>query len=170
MNELSDVQAAYLAGLIDGEGCLFISKQQFKRCVYPSYRAHLIIVMTSKSVIEYVHSLVGAGNVYFVKSISENLQHKYRWEVTNNADLFKIISGIMPFLIVKKHEAETALEFISSDFTFKQGPGRSRPKSIVKAQDGFYRRIMDLKTRGKGPDFTPPEPVKYVDPQMSLFG
>lgn len=169
MNTLRETEWAYLAGLIDGEGCLFISKQQFKQCVYPSYRAHLIVGMTNKSVIDYIHSLVDAGNVYFTKSKSEKYMHKYRWEVTANVDISKILNNILPFLIVKKAEAETMLDFVSSDFTFKKGPGRSRPISIVKAQDGFYRRLMDLKTSGKGPDFTPIEPIEQVDLQTILF-
>jgi hypothetical protein len=170
MNAISETQYAYLAGLIDGEGCLFISKYQGKHNVTPVYRAQIIICMTNKEVIDYICEVTGAGKSYFSPARSDKLSHIYRWVVNSYDDIKIILNGIMPHLRVKKTEAEMMLDFVSIKVKRSYGKGKTRPMSLVHKQDVFYHQIMDYKTRGKGPAFIPQEPIKEIDPQLSLFG
>ena len=59
--------AAYLAGLFDGEGCItYKQKMKQRRPVekaYPTWDIRMEINMTHQSVISLIHEMTGAGTV-----------------------------------------------------------------------------------------------------------
>ena len=168
VNALTEVEKAYLAGLIDGEGCFYIAKQTMRETVTFTYTAQLIITMTCQEVLERIRAITGAGALYFSPSRSEKLAHQYRWVVTNRSDLGRLIRDLLPHFIVKLAEAELVLKFLSVPHQQGYGP-RSKPKWILNQEEHYYTTLMGLKTRGKGPSFIPETPEPLIDPQMRLF-
>ena len=61
--EIND--AAYIAGLFDGEGCVTYKQRMKKRGEdkksYPTWDIRMEINMTDKSVIQWVHETLGVG-------------------------------------------------------------------------------------------------------------
>lgn len=57
------IDAAYLAGLIDGEGCIFIAKTK-KSILRKGYRfqSGIHVAMTAPSIVKWVHQVTGVGN------------------------------------------------------------------------------------------------------------
>ena len=68
---MNDKQAAYIAGLFDGEGSIYFAKRQEKKKAHKgpghrysnSMRISMEITMTDEPVINWVHKILGVGTV-----------------------------------------------------------------------------------------------------------
>jgi intein/homing endonuclease len=68
---VNDKQAAYIAGLFDGEGSIYFAKRQEKKKAHKgpghrysnSMRISMEITMTDEPVINWVHKILGVGTV-----------------------------------------------------------------------------------------------------------
>lgn len=172
MNALQETDKAYLAGLIDGEGCITITKTQGKVNRTPVYTATVVIAMTNKNVLEYVKAMTGIGSMAIQdRSQRENYSDAYRWFITVTSDIRDLLLSIIPFLHVKKVEAESMVEFLSLPRPKLAGKGYITPPFYVQQRENYYLLLRDLKTAGKGlRDNTPrPEIAKIEDPQYALF-
>lgn len=113
---------AYAAGLIDGEGCITISKKQtyFKRKSDGviknssiSYTLFVNVTTIDPIIPNYLYGLYG-GSVNYVYRNRNNTQDTYiRWVIASNKarDMLK---DIVPFLRLKKPQALLAIEFQQS--------------------------------------------------------
>lgn len=87
------MKESYLAGIIDGEGCISITGRQL-------YSVQIQVVNTSKRLIEYLHNNFG-GSFHLRKR--RTLKHRplYSWLVSASAAR-RILKKCYPYLIVKK--------------------------------------------------------------------
>ena len=111
-------EAAYIAGLMDGEGCFYI--ERFKSARSPigfQYRVIATITMCDKRTIEYVCKLTGK-NCRTRRLTSGRTAYTIDWRNGIAGDLLKTI---LPFLQNKKEQAEICLRFNKS-----VAPGRGR--------------------------------------------
>jgi len=105
MKQNKSIQLAYLAGVIDSDGCISINKSK--------NRYHLQILVNSPDgrILDWCYGVFG-GNRYFIKSseYQENRMDVWRWEITcgKAAELCK---KLIPFLRYKKQQAEVGYRF-----------------------------------------------------------
>ncbi|GAE28236.1 hypothetical protein JCM9140_4448 [Halalkalibacter wakoensis JCM 9140] len=105
---LSNTEAAYLAGIIDGEGTITLTKMH-----KGEHRRPIIsIASTDKDLLFYIQHLVG-GYITSKKNYKPSI-HKDSFVLTikNKQDLFNILKEIAPYLIIshKKKRASLILE------------------------------------------------------------
>jgi len=101
---MSATEAAWLAGFIDGEGCLcqFMANQQ-------KYVAWILIVSnTDRGSLEYCQQITGVGGVY-TKSTSGNRKAQYTWTVSAQRDMVAILEQVILYLQIKREVAEAFL-------------------------------------------------------------
>jgi hypothetical protein len=128
---LTRKDAAYFAGLLDGEGCITINK--------PSYQLAVRIVMKEAGAIEFLASKTGwlGGKVYQDKNSFGLL---FRWQVTSNrACVF--LEEIHPFLHVKQQQADWAMTFQALKGTL----GRLNNEQ----NETFYWKLRNLNAKQK---------------------
>ena len=122
---------AYFAGIIDGEGCFHMGKRHDKM---PSgnrrngIRPVLMVGMMDKNIIFDLQREYG-GYITFHKVVPARYRRSktpcpttiycYRWQVKNVA-LRTTIPRILPYLRVKRSEAEAMLKYINTPR--KKGP------------------------------------------------
>lgn len=96
---------AYLAGYIDGDGCIFIGlhKNHTKK------RINLIVASTNEQVLQLFKSNFG-GNINLVKTTNKSWKQQFTWTLAKT-DTLKLLPNIIPFLVEKKQFAEMAIEF-----------------------------------------------------------
>lgn len=104
-----DEKNIYFAGLFDGEGCISINKivgekQGYKR---PGFQLRLSITNTNKEVLEEVQKKFG-GKLYTRNR--KNSRTYYDWVVVSK-QCIEVLESLKPYLIIKKRQAEIALEF-----------------------------------------------------------
>jgi hypothetical protein len=112
----SQSNAAYLAGFMDGEGSFSIVKTyQIKKRVDGSkvkgirYHLHVKITNTNKQVLDWIVEHFG-GQLSNKKQVCD---WKPKWDltITGNGKMESFILAILPYLIVKKQQAQVALDF-----------------------------------------------------------
>lgn len=103
----------YLAGIIDGEGCVKISKFQIKyknkdgkTKYYFDRQARCEVSNTSKDLIDWLYDNFGGHKFPVRRKVNRKLQ--YRWKLRQK-EIEKILPLIIPYLIVKKQEAKESL-------------------------------------------------------------
>lgn len=100
----------YLAGIIDGEGCLIISRSD--RGNYMNYYGRIHVKNTNKKLISWLVQKFG-GNIH-TNVPADLLKHSvaYSWYFSGDAnDKERLLLAIMPYLIVKKEQAKNLIEF-----------------------------------------------------------
>lgn len=103
-NDLSQGQAAYIAGIIDGEGSIIFLHKNKKR---PTIR--LTVPNTSKALIDWLKRKTGTGSIIEKTGRKQNHSKQFIWSCySQNAK--KILEQCLPYLVVKKKLAEKAIK------------------------------------------------------------
>lgn len=131
---------AYLAGLIDGEGCILIGKS--KTPASPSgfnYRVIIEITMCERETMQYIHSIFCTRNMGIRILRSGKTAYKVCW---TNAKAVEIINLILPYLKGKREQALVALDFQK----IVPGRGREYTQEFLVNAEKFRTKIKWLKT------------------------
>jgi len=113
---------AYLAGIIDGEGCFYIGQVTYKeKNKSPNFHSIIAISNNEKSLIDWLDKIFGKASDNRYKYQSKRLNEKptYRWS-TSGQLLDYILPRIYPFLVIKRKQCKIMIE-IRKTFKFN-GP------------------------------------------------
>ncbi len=117
-NQRQAVLLGYLAGIIDGEGCLGIRKvtapetlrQRKAERIGAVYSTYISVGMIDKRPLDLLQS-------YFGGSIREervpDRRSIWRWAITSRPVALKMLTVLVPYLIVKQGQAEAIIKFCS---------------------------------------------------------
>lgn len=101
---------AYIAGIVDGEGCIQAWSGTSKKEGLKRYNINVIIDMSEKSALELAQALWG-GRIYNYPP-REGCKAISRWQVSGQkAEV--MIRAIKPYLLVKRAQAEIALRLLN---------------------------------------------------------
>ena len=95
----------YLAGLIDGEGCIDI---QASKGNYLTPRLRITFAGPGKEVLEFCKNNYD-GHLTMRESKNPNWSDAWTWEVTGYTRVCKILRNIVNHLIIKKEQAKIIL-------------------------------------------------------------
>ena len=156
-------ELGYLAGIIDGEGTISIqnlfTRKHKNYLNYQQKNLRVGVVNTNMEVILWIASMFG-GNVC-KRNVINKEKHKmsYYWSVTNRK-AEEIVKLVMPYLKIKKMQAEIAINFRK---TYGKGSGglirkemgggkivTAIPEEIMRKRD-FYKNQMNILNR-RGPE------------------
>jgi len=102
LSNLSVAEKAYIAGFLDGEGSFGIQKSG-----YP----FVIVANSDKSVINWISEKVGYGTKWYVNDARGNRKPMYSFRIQTYADIIEFIEAIIPYLKVKKQQAQLLKEY-----------------------------------------------------------
>jgi len=129
---------AYIAGIVDGEGCIQIQKNPTK-FRSPGYSARVTVAMATTQVIQLLKELFG-GNIYVQKIRNTTM---YRWEI-NSQQARRFLENIYEFLRIKDDQAQLAIELeLRKKMTVNRKFGLSQ-KEIDKREE-MFQKIRRLK-------------------------
>ena len=106
----TEIDLAYCAGLIDGEGCIRIKRTKAYRCqgkVTQGYHAAIQIRMVDEAAIRFVAETLG-GWYYAEKPHLAKGRPLYCYQATDRA-AETILRALLPYLRVKRDAAENVL-------------------------------------------------------------
>jgi len=138
MTQKEREEHAWLAGIIDGEGCISISHYWHKIKQYDKYDLKLLISMTHKATIQRVKSIAGVGVIYPIPPSGKKKRMQYRW-VAYGHQAASVLRLCLPFMTTKKEEAILALEF-SEQAKIYGYTRKGKPKSDIK-----YKRFEAIR-------------------------
>lgn len=146
-----DVDLAYAAGLIDGEGCIQICKHRHsKYLVGYHYELTVRVAMADAEPILWLKQTFGGSLLYSPKK--GNNKGMYRWSVSPRLAV-KCLNAILPYLKAKRTQAEIALEFQK----IKRPAGtfdryRHKPMALLEAESILAQKLQDLHGGGQRKD------------------
>ena len=94
---------AYIAGFLDGEGCISIAASSG----YPSLQ--VTANNTEEEPLLFIQKVFG-GSIYWRRPTSVKCKDVYCWSI-HGSSAIEVLEILLPFLIVKKERALLAIEF-----------------------------------------------------------
>jgi hypothetical protein len=145
MNNPTEIELAYIAGVMDGEGCVTILRQKFPRKF--QYRLFLVVSNTNEEVIRYLHNILGCGAVHPLRRTQKRDTHMDVWQwQASFSDAYSVLTALYPYLIVKRRDALIAMEF------YKLPPNNYAriPDPFVESErERLYFSISDGRVKNK---------------------
>jgi len=93
----------YIAGFFDGEGYLGAFANRARKSEKKYWR--ISVAQKDKSVLEEILEFVGYGYIYHNKTSGVNRTGIYNYQIYKQRDVYKFLTFVLPFLIVKRKKA-----------------------------------------------------------------
>jgi len=139
----TDLENAYFAGILDGEGTIALKRSHDTlHRKHTHYYPGVMITNTHKGVCDLAKEIYG-GCVYERKSWRHTgYKPCFQWLIGSRmADSF--LRLVLPYLIIKKDQAELVLTFYEGIFT----NGRQPTDEEIKRRDELCERLKELNRR-----------------------
>jgi len=151
---ITEIEKAYMAGIIDGEGHIGITKYKTKprngRKERMQYDFNVSIVNTNLNLITYLLEKLRNNNIKFcVMQRKEKLilNHKLIYVIQiSDFQAENFLKIIYPYLVAKKEQADVAFEFRK---TFIKNWGRTKvPQNLMEKREECFQKMKELNRRG----------------------
>jgi hypothetical protein len=149
----------WMAGFLDGEGCFTIVKRIRRDRTTPQYTPIVTACNTELEPLKVLSS-VYKGKIYKIEEKRKDGQNQkwsdhYRW-VCPVLSMNKLILDLLPFLCVKKKQAEILQEFLTSRNSWNRNQAPQRQcggtgglsASEIDLRELLRGRIRMLNTKG----------------------
>ena len=138
---MKETDKAWLAGIIDGEGSIFIMKQHRKdRERDTNYILRVVVSSTDPYMATECHNLVGGPVISEIRDDRKNNSNTLRWAL-NGKKASSFLVSILPYLKVKMKQANLAIEFQN---TTKKHYKHMKPIDYQRQQE-FYLALKQAK-------------------------
>lgn len=136
---MSPEEKAYIAGIIDGEGSIMLTKFHSNQFPAPC----VTITSTSYELLEWIKSKTGIGTIKFKKNYNpEKHQDSFTYMVRYD-DAINLLKEIEPYLIINQKKLRAQL-IINEYKSVTPGNGRYSAKSL-KLKEEFYDNFIAIK-------------------------
>jgi len=144
LKRISEQDAIYLAGFFDGEGCVGIYQRSAGNsgpgAKNPNISALLSICNTNFAVLQHIVNSCGGWVTTLPRKCAPKLnggarQKQWRWSA-GPRETAHILAAILPYLIVKRDQAELALQFHRSvlEYMHRPHPGHNGKPALTKEE------------------------------------
>ncbi len=114
-----ELQFAWVAGIIDGEGSIITSNPKDR----PNPRIEITVSMTHEETIRRLLEILEVGTVIELSHyVEKGYKKQYRWKVESHEDTAIVFTKIGRYLVTKKEDANKALK----NWHDKFDPNKSR--------------------------------------------
>src|SRR6266403_465767 len=123
--DYSVAQVAYMAGIIDGEGSIYIGNfSSNPKTGSKYYQTNIEVTNTDKPLMDWIADTFGGRiNTYLLSQIPKNSRRTYyRWIATGER-VTHLAEILLPYLIAKKRQAEIMIKMRE---TYKSKTGVTR--------------------------------------------
>lgn len=136
------LELTWMAGVVDGEGCIMINRIHRKNAHHPDYRMGININVTGGQDTSMFVRRFG-GKIYAVKAPTERAKPYYAWTLYGGAAL-AALRTLLPFLVWKQEKARLAICFQ------ERRVNRSRLSSEeLENMEADYQAMKALNSRGR---------------------
>ena len=134
---IGEVDLAYIAGLIDGEGSIqykqYMRKRKHNPKAYPTWSIRIEIAMTDRSVLVWLNEILGVGTVN-PRKVKPGKKKQWRWRCSHRQAYF-VAKLIWPFVHIKLPAIQKIIEHYSKEIIMNN--------KVVSLED--YKKAMSLE-------------------------
>ena len=149
----------WLAGFIDGEGYIGITRQRKKETQKQAasllYHPYLIIANSNFNVLVFIKEYIEDGSIYEVqrkkfKSYHNNEKPAFQYKLTKMDKLEALLNTLQPHLHLKQQQCNLLLDFITIRKNAKRVTGRGSrgSTSFSNLEEEIYQKLLTLNKRG----------------------
>ena len=137
INRLTSNQAAYLAGLIDGEGTITLTR------MHPRESRRLVVSVSNNdvSLLAFVKAEIGAGKITTKRTYNERHARSFAYQVSSRQAL-DLLQQVTPFL--KTYKAKRAKLALLDYLRLTPRNGRYTP-AVAAFRREFERQLLAIK-------------------------
>jgi hypothetical protein len=149
---LTPAALAYLAGLIDGEGCIRISrsmpteKRGKGHLRQPSYRLYMKIANTDRAIIDWLLATF-QGSIHETSSAESRAKtgwsQAWEWGM-GSQKACAILKQVAPYMIIKRDRAMLAIEFQTYANQYARYVQGNRPQEVIDHLEAYRQQINGL--------------------------
>jgi len=142
---MTDTELAYLAGIIDGEGCFFIGLFRTKATKnLLNYHTYIKISNNEKSLIDWIREKAGATNIQQERPTRKSLVNRscYSSQITGTT-LDALLPKILPYLVIKRRQCEIMMRMRS---TFVPHRRLQKKEISQETHDIRYQCYLELRS------------------------
>lgn len=151
IKEISDLDAAYMAGMIDADGMITVSARHTRADKTVARPLPLVMITNSDmTLIDWFKDKIGSGTSYEAKSKPHrpdqnkaNWNKVHRYQITGLKAL-SLIDRILPYLIVKKDRALLVRQIPMRGKDFSRGASDEQ----IRLTEEIVRKVRFLNARG----------------------
>ena len=150
--EYSVAQAAYLAGIIDGEGCIFIGNYSRGTHGDKFYQTLFTVATTSEELAIWLQNNFGGLKTVYTKNQTPKNSRKtvHRW-VASGDRLTHLCEIILPYVVIKRREVEIMMEMRATFEKYSPKKGqRSRLRLLpedLELRQKLFEELKSIHTR-----------------------
>jgi hypothetical protein len=151
--EYTIAQVAYLAGIIDGEGSIYIGNfSSNPKTGTLHYQTNMEVTNTDKGLIDWLISNFGGRmNLYTAKQTPKNSRKAvYRW-IASGELLTHLCHLLLPYIVIKKRQCEIMIKMRETFEWTKVTKGKYGvqpvPEDILKLRKSFFDEMRSLHCR-----------------------
>ena len=137
MNTLSKYSAAYIAGLVDADGTITVTRKHINENRHPA----LTISNTDRRLLEFVLETIGAGKITNKHRIAENHSPSFVFAIYNRQAL-EVIRQLRPFL--RTYKAKRS-DLILNDYLKVTPRNGKYNNATLRARKAFEERVLAIK-------------------------
>lgn len=132
---------AYLAGIIDGEGCIAIDRKKHSdvRKEWMSYAVVLSVGNNSFELITWLKDNFG-GNI--TEYVREDKRTYWRWATSEKKTLRNILKQTRPYLVIKKEQADLAISY--SEKCCQLSGRRGVPIWLKRRREEYFQAMKKM--------------------------
>ncbi|AFU86543.1 HNH endonuclease [Caulobacter phage CcrRogue] len=143
-----EVDRAYLAGLIDGEGCISVSRTHSnasaKGCRRGyAYRSSVSVAMTNKEVLLWASETTGFGKIC-PKKTKPHHRPAWTWTVWSK-QAAELLKALQPYLRIKAEQAKALIEFQQA---MRQPGSKGLSDEEWENRERSYEAFRQMNKRG----------------------
>lgn len=128
---MKDTNWPYLAGLIDGEGCFALWKYYNSKTTNWQYSFRLCVTNTDLTLMKWLIQHVG-GRYYGKYAETDKHKARYEWRPSGKNNHEKIVLAILPYLVIKRQQAEVFLRFLRAERVTQANQGNEKELLLIE--------------------------------------
>jgi hypothetical protein len=136
VKKLTEAQAAYLAGIVDGEGTITLTRRNTYRQRYLT----LTISNCEVRLLEYVLKLIGVGRITTKRTYNDNHSTAYTYQISSKQAL-DVIGAITPFLKTYKRKRAVLALSCYTKLTPRNG---KYTDATLKKREYFIQKFFSI--------------------------
>ena len=140
---MSEKELAYLASIIDGEGCIAIHTRGpgNRGAITRAYVSALKVSNNDIRLLEWIKQKTERGTIYSEKRIRKNRRPSHSWTCSARASV-DVLQAVYPYLVIKREQADLVFKFRQ---TFEPRYCRGGvPGDINAARKGYFTALKEL--------------------------
>jgi hypothetical protein len=145
MEPVSSEDAAYLAGVIDGEGCITAGLWAHRR--WTTVKTRVMVANTDERLMAWMTERFG-GHVSVRENGPAHWKLSRQWEATGAAAR-KVLETALPFLVLKRAQALIVLELMDLVMPASAGRKNGLPQAVRERRLTLVSNIHELNRKGR---------------------